>query len=259
MKWRGAFTLVELLVVVAIIAVLIGVLLPALSHARDAARTTVCLSQMRQLAIAQVAYAIDHKGQLVDYALHEGGVSPDAELSWLVDLKPYFEQVAVVQSPMDQSRHWPTERDGAREMIGPALRRTSYGLNEYVTPTGVFEPVFRRTYRADNVYKINAPAAIVQWVMMAEEGEFAVADHVHAGGWWLGPQLAEESPRAAAGQMEIDAHGGQRTVRDATDVVSASWSARSNYAYLDGHARTLEFRSVYRSNTANAFDPRVSF
>ena len=106
---------------------------------------------------------------------------------------------------------------------------------------------------------INAPAAIVQWVLMAEEGEYAVADHVHAGGWWVGSFAPEASPQLAAGQMEIDAHGGPRTVRDASGVVSASLSARSNYAYLDGHARTLEFRSVYRSDTANAFDPRVSF
>lgn len=258
MRRRAAFTLIELLVVVAIIAVLIGVLLPALGQARAAARTTACLSQMRQLAIAQAAYAVDHKGQLVDYALHEGGSSPDAALSWLVDLEPYIEGEALLKSPSDESVHWPTDRGGGGLPVGPALRRTSYGLNEFVTHTGVFEPLYRRTYRADNVYKINAPAAIVQWVMMAEEGEYAVADHVHAGGWWVGAFAPEASPQLAAGQVEIDAHGGPRTVRDSSGVVSASWSARSNYAYLDGHARTLEFRSVYRSDLENAFDPRVA-
>lgn len=258
MKRRGAFTLVELLVVVAIIGVLIGILLPALGRAREAARTTVCLSQMRQLAVAQAAYCVAHKGQLVNYALHEGGGSTEPELSWLRDLDAYFDQPAVLRSPSDRSVHWPVERGGLGTPIGSALRQTSYGLNEYVTPAGVYEPLLRRTYRADNAYRINAPAAVVQWVMMAEEGGYAVADHVHAGGWWLGGALVEQSPRLAAGQMEIDAHGGVRTVRGRNGVMSASWAARSNYAYLDGHARTLEFRGVYRSNAENAFDPRVA-
>jgi prepilin-type N-terminal cleavage/methylation domain-containing protein len=54
---RRAFSLVELLVVIAILAVLISVLLPALSGARDAARTTRCLSNQRQLVTAWTLYA----------------------------------------------------------------------------------------------------------------------------------------------------------------------------------------------------------
>jgi prepilin-type N-terminal cleavage/methylation domain-containing protein len=51
------FTLVELLVVIAIIAVLIAILLPALSKARNAAWTAACMSNMRQLGIAETMYA----------------------------------------------------------------------------------------------------------------------------------------------------------------------------------------------------------
>ena len=59
---RTAFTLVELLVVIGIIAVLIAILLPVLQKAREQARCTVCASNMRQLGIAALAYANDNQG-----------------------------------------------------------------------------------------------------------------------------------------------------------------------------------------------------
>jgi prepilin-type N-terminal cleavage/methylation domain-containing protein/prepilin-type processing-associated H-X9-DG protein len=69
---RRGFTLVELLVVIAIIAVLISLLLPALSKARYQAIVTQCASNERQLGAAMINYAIDNQGYLPRFDLPQG-------------------------------------------------------------------------------------------------------------------------------------------------------------------------------------------
>ncbi|HSV16470.1 MAG TPA: prepilin-type N-terminal cleavage/methylation domain-containing protein, partial [Tepidisphaeraceae bacterium] len=61
---RSAFTLIELLVVIRIIAVLISILLPALRRARESAQRVQCLSNMRQITGAIIAFANDHSGRM---------------------------------------------------------------------------------------------------------------------------------------------------------------------------------------------------
>jgi prepilin-type N-terminal cleavage/methylation domain-containing protein/prepilin-type processing-associated H-X9-DG protein len=64
---RSGFTLVELLVVTAILALLAAILLPALAHARTQARTAVCASNLRQLGMAFALYAQDADERLPDF------------------------------------------------------------------------------------------------------------------------------------------------------------------------------------------------
>jgi len=77
-KRRRGFTLVELLVVIGIIALLISILLPALSRARDSAARIQCLSNIRQIAMAVVMYTNANKG--VFPLLNDGTATPSALL-----------------------------------------------------------------------------------------------------------------------------------------------------------------------------------
>lgn len=66
-RWASAFTLVELLVVIGIVGLLISILMPALAYARRSAQTARCLSNLRQINIAGLAYAAEH-GRLMPYS-----------------------------------------------------------------------------------------------------------------------------------------------------------------------------------------------
>ncbi|MEN6383961.1 MAG: prepilin-type N-terminal cleavage/methylation domain-containing protein [Phycisphaerales bacterium] len=65
MEWMRGFTLVELLVVISIIAVLLSVMMPALSKAREGARSTVCKTNLKQITLAASLWSEEHGGYVV--------------------------------------------------------------------------------------------------------------------------------------------------------------------------------------------------
>ncbi len=82
---RPGFTLIELLVVISIIALLIGILLPALGAARSAARNVKCLSNLKQLGVSVYSYAGDFKQSFVPARMITSGTFENHYASILSD------------------------------------------------------------------------------------------------------------------------------------------------------------------------------
>jgi prepilin-type N-terminal cleavage/methylation domain-containing protein len=83
---QDGFTLTELLIVTAVLVLLAGVLLPVLTLARDAARRTRCLSNLRQLAQAHQAYVQDYDEALPMWVIYQ----PGGPRLWPEYLRPYY-------------------------------------------------------------------------------------------------------------------------------------------------------------------------
>ena len=84
---RAGFTLIELLVVISIIALLIGILLPALGAARSTAKSMQCLANQKQHGIGFLGYAMDNK----DFLPAGFFLDPAPGSDWLVSISAYFD------------------------------------------------------------------------------------------------------------------------------------------------------------------------
>ena len=98
---KRGFTLIELLVVIAIIAILAAILFPVFSRAREQARKTACLSNMKQLGTALMMYAQDWDETLPFWrtACHNDPNYPPGGLLWTEQLYPYIKNWEVFQCP----------------------------------------------------------------------------------------------------------------------------------------------------------------
>lgn len=94
--WTKAFTLVELLVVIAIIGVLVALLLPAIQAAREAARRTQCMSNLKQIGLGMLNYESARK-HFPPGQFKPAGLTGKRALSWSVWHLPYIEQQNVFE------------------------------------------------------------------------------------------------------------------------------------------------------------------
>jgi prepilin-type N-terminal cleavage/methylation domain-containing protein/prepilin-type processing-associated H-X9-DG protein len=100
MNRRNAFTLIELLVVIAIIAILAAILFPVLAQAREKARQTSCLSNLKQIGLAALMYAQDYDETFPGTEYGEG-TADSPEYFWADVIAPYTKNEQIYACPSE--------------------------------------------------------------------------------------------------------------------------------------------------------------
>ena len=137
---KQKFTLIELLVVIAIIAILAAMLLPALSAARERARSASCLSNLKNLGLAHTIYMQDNDEHIIAYA---NAVNGNNGKKWPYLLMPYMDIDFPDGNGMNHT-DW-----GYTKKHQPPIFNCPSGLAE------TFTPQFGVSYICNQVYTMN--------------------------------------------------------------------------------------------------------
>lgn len=128
---KSAFTLIELLVVIAIIAILAAILFPVFAQAREAARSSACMSNMKQIGIGLSMYETDYDEQYPPSQL--GPTTPAGMLvSWPTLMQPYIKNEQVFVCPSTSSSTFRADQTlmpgSTRVFCGRTKTAVSFGV-----------------------------------------------------------------------------------------------------------------------------------
>ncbi|MEJ5253634.1 MAG: prepilin-type N-terminal cleavage/methylation domain-containing protein [Chthonomonadetes bacterium] len=171
MRTRKGFTMVELLVVIAVVAILSSVLMPVFGRARAAARGSACVSNLRQIGQAFVMYAQDWEGSL-PAAMPYAPVAPEGR-AWMTALRPYITDMRIWVCPENTQ---PVPSYAYNTLLGfPRLMGAAYGysglmLDSITLPANTFLAYDTPNNRAD---ANNLNGATASYMMYVSPGQLA--------------------------------------------------------------------------------------
>jgi prepilin-type N-terminal cleavage/methylation domain-containing protein/prepilin-type processing-associated H-X9-DG protein len=212
---RRAFTLIELLVVIAIIAILAAILFPVFAQAREKARQTTCLSNLRQIGTAAQMYAQDYDEHLPGTELGED----DGEYFWIEMLAPYTKNRDLFNCPSAPVKTLYQPNGVSVEFSYGYAMNDIHDSNDR-SIGAAFQPLSAISYPSDTLYIVDG------WPVATEAAARPYVER-HEIGW----------VPTAYGQAR-----GEHHVRDAAvnayDDGSARHTGVMNFVACDGHAKS---------------------
>jgi len=222
---RRGFTLIELLVVIAIIAILAAILFPVFARAREKARQTSCLSNIKQLMLGVIMYQQDYDERNVNLFISQAGAPwpmrpvdvsnpPDGQVigaySWRAVIQPYVKNQQLLACPSQPDNNG--QRQGA---CGQGWYQVRYGYGFNMTNVSG-----RPDGQALSWFQKPANTIALADVNCCGKSCFAVSCCVGSGPAQL----------SAFTQAELDAPRWD-------GIVSTRHNEGANFAFYDGHAK----------------------
>ncbi|MEI6913599.1 MAG: DUF1559 domain-containing protein [Armatimonadota bacterium] len=236
---RRGFTLIELLVVIAIIAILAAILFPVFAAAREKARSTKCLNNLKQISTAMLQYAGDFKGRLPDARVLNNDGRPDWAgctstggpcILQTGQIWQYTKAEGIYQCPTDKNKSAPAIGSKPSDFPGSltAYKKQyplSYSMNMAFddSPTG---------WEGSNYQKIDAmPNDPVKVLLVVHEA-----------------RVREDDPTDGL-------NDGDFNWKSTSDIPSHVHYEGTNAAYCDGHVKYYKQSQFLQQRANNDWDP----